>query len=122
VKKPIAALVLAVAVAVAIAVPATATTSLHAQAHAAASKTIKVGDFFFVKSGASDPTVTVKKNTKVTWKWVGKQQHDVSVTGPKKFHSKLQAKGSYSQKLTKKGTYKVICTIHPFMTMKLKVK
>jgi len=120
VKKSLAVLALALVAAAAIAVPATASRPIAA--HAAAAKSIKVGDFFFVKNGASNPTVTVKKGTKVTWKFSGQQKHDVSATGPKKFKSKLMNKGSYSQKLTKKGTYKIICTVHPWMTMQLKVK
>ena len=35
--------------------------------------------------------------------------------GPAKFHSKSIRHGSYSHTLTRKGTYKLICTIHPDM-------
>ncbi len=57
--------------------------------------------------------MTVKKGTKVTWKWTGKLPHNVTViSGPKKFHSATQTKGSFAQTLTKPGTYKIVCTIH----------
>lgn len=78
----------------------------------AATKSIKVGDDYFVRSKGV-PTVTVKKGTTVKWKWVGGAPHNVTVSkGPVKFHSKTQVSGSYSKKLTKKGTYRIFCTIH----------
>ena len=43
-----------------------------------------------------------------------------SRAGPKKFHSKVQTKGTFKAKVTKKGTYRIICQIHPGMTLKLK--
>jgi plastocyanin len=90
----------------------------------AAGRTVKVGDDFFVRKG-STPTVTVKKGTKVTWKWVGKDMHDVAVSkGPTKFASSYKTKGGrFSKKLTKAGTYTIFCSIHqPDMKMKLKVR
>jgi plastocyanin len=85
----------------------------------AATKTVKVTDFKF-----SPKTLTVKKGTKVTWKWGGAVIHNVTVTkGPKKFASKTISKGSFSQTLTKPGTYNIVCTIHQSqgMVMTLKV-
>jgi plastocyanin len=86
-------------------------------------KTIKVGDDYFVKDGKK-PTVTVARGTTVKWNWKGTAPHNVTVTkGPAKFSSKTQKKGSFSKKLTKRGTYKIVCTIHlPGMVMTLKVK
>jgi plastocyanin len=92
--------------------------ALAVPALGAATKTVKVLDFKFT------PTkLTVKKGTKVTWKWGGKIVHNVTVTsGPKKFHSATITKGTYSQTLTKPGTYKIVCTIHaPGMAMTIKV-
>jgi plastocyanin len=89
-----------------------------------AKKSIKIGDNYFVKSGKPS-TVSIKKNTTVTFKWTGHAPHDVFVTkGPKKFRSgNAKVKGSYKVKLTKKGTYKIICTIHaPDMALTIKVK
>jgi plastocyanin len=104
-------LVAALAVAAALAVPAFAAT-----------KTVKIGDYFFVKKG-SPPTVTVKRGTTVKWVWTGKVMHNVTVlSGPAKFHSKLQAKGSYSEKLSKKGTYKIVCTIHKALGQRMTLK
>ena len=68
--------------------------------------------------------VTVKKGTTVTWKWRGKHKHNVAVAkGPATFRSKPRKSGSYSKKLTKPGTYMLLCTIHaPDMKMTLIVK
>jgi plastocyanin len=83
-----------------------------------ATKTVAVKDDVFAPK-----SITVKKGTTVKWTWHGSQPHNVTVTsGPAKFHSATQKRGSYSKKLTKKGTYKIVCTIHaPGMSMKVKV-
>ena len=78
----------------------------------AATKKVSVGDNWFVRSSGV-PTVTVSKNTKVTWKWKGKSLHNVTVTkGPAKFRSSAKTSGKFSKKLTQSGTYTIICTIH----------
>ena len=89
---------------------------------AAATKNVKIGDDFFVKSGKAR-TVSVAKGTTVKWNWKGSDQHNVVVQkGPKKFQSSLKTKGSFKRKLKKRGTYKIICSIHaPDMRMTLKV-
>jgi plastocyanin len=80
-------------------------------AMAGAAKTVKVLDFKFTPK-----TLTVKKGTKINWQWGGKIIHNVTLTkGPKgarKFASKTQTKGTFSQTLTTPGTYQIVCTIH----------
>jgi plastocyanin len=85
----------------------------------AATKTVQVKDDVFVAK-----KITVRKGTTVKWVWKGKAPHNVKVTkGPAKFGSKTQVKGSFSKKLTKKGTYTILCTIHaPGMRMTITVK
>ncbi|HET6506669.1 MAG TPA: plastocyanin/azurin family copper-binding protein [Baekduia sp.] len=85
----------------------------------AATKTVQVKDNKFVAK-----SITVKKGTTVKWVWKGQAPHDVSVAkGPAKFKSSVQTSGSFSKKLTKAGTYTIICTIHqPDMRMTIKVK
>jgi plastocyanin len=85
----------------------------------AATKTVQVKDDVFVAK-----KITVSKGTTVKWVWKGKAPHNVKVTkGPAKFGSKTQVKGSFSKKLTKKGTYTILCTIHaPGMRMTITVK
>src|SRR5215213_10868917 len=86
-------------------------------------KSIEVDDDYFVKEGKPS-TVTVKAGTKVEWEWEGENVHNVTVKkGPVKFHSKNKTSGSYTKTLKKKGTYKIVCTIHaPDMRMTLKVE
>ena len=110
IKKPIAGVaVTAVAVvAGAFAVPAFA-----------ASKTVQVKDNKFVAN-----SITVSKGTTVKWVWKGQAPHNVTVTkGPASFKSSTKTSGSFSKKLTKAGTYTLVCTIHaPGMKMTIKVK
>jgi plastocyanin len=88
----------------------------------AATRSVKIGDDYFVRKG-SVPTVTVKKGTKVTWRWTGKDLHNLAVTkGPVKFRSSFKSSGTYSKRVTRTGTYTIVCTIHqPDMKMKLRV-
>ena len=88
----------------------------------AATRSVKVADDYFVRKG-SVPTVTVTKGTKVTWRWAGKDMHNVAVTkGPVKFRSSFKTSGTYSKRVTRTGTYTIVCTIHqPDMAMKLRV-
>jgi plastocyanin len=89
----------------------------------AATKRLRIGDDWFVRPGAP-PTVTVTKGTTVRWRWVGDDDHNVSVTrGPVRFRSDLKDSGTFSRKLRRRGTYRIICTIHqPDMRMTLKVR
>ncbi len=83
----------------------------------AAPKTVSVRDNSF-----SPKSMTVKKNTTVKWVWRGSNPHDVRATkGPVKFRSAVKTSGSYSKKLTRKGTYSIICTIHDGMTQRIRV-
>lgn len=89
---------------------------------AATTKVVKVDDFDF-----SPSSVTVKRNTTVKWVWVGKAEHDVETTRTpgkaKDFASKVMTKGSFSKRFTKKGTYRIDCSIHAsIMKMTVKVR
>ncbi len=96
----------------------TVAAALSVPAMAGPTKTVKVLDFKFTPK-----TLTVKKGTKVTWKWGGNVQHNVTVTqGPQKFHSKTFTKGSFSQTLNKPGTYQIVCTLHTSIGMVMTVK
>ena len=68
--------------------------------------------------------VTVGKGTKVKWIWKGESVHDVVVkSGPQKFRSDLQKTGTFVHKMTKRGTYQLLCSTHaPDMKMTLVVK
>lgn len=85
---------------------------------AAATKTVRVDDYKF-----SPKTLTVKKNTKVKFVWVGQAEHDVSQTsGPgRDLASKVMSRGSYSRTFKKAGTYRIDCSLHS-QVMKMTVK
>ena len=92
---------------------------LAAPSLSASTKTVRVKDNVFA------PTrLTVKRGTKVRWVWRGHNPHNVVVTkGPVKFKSKVLTSGSFSKRLTRKGTYRIICQIHrPGMKMTIRVR
>jgi plastocyanin len=85
-----------------------------------ASETVDVGDNFFA------PTkLKIKKDDRVKFDWVGTEEHDVArAKGPGKFFESGPITGSgiqYKHKFTKKGTYKLICSLHSEMTMRVEV-
>jgi plastocyanin len=92
-------------------------------AQASAARTIKVGDNWYLRKG-DPPTVRVSQGTKVTWRWVGRDMHNLAVTsGPRKFRSSYKENGTYSRTMRVKGRYRIVCTIHqPEMKMTLRVR
>jgi plastocyanin len=109
-RKTLVVAVMAVAIGAAILVPAATSAPTASQA---ATRTVKVGDIWYVSSSRVNPTVNVSRNTKVVWRFVGDLKHTVTVkTGPVKFNSGKRSGGSYSRTMTRAGTYKLYCTIH----------
>ncbi len=85
---------------------------------AASTKSAKIGDDYF-----RPHKITINKGTTVTWNWKGFLSHNVHVKkGPSKFHSRTQVSGTFSHVFTKRGTYHLYCTIHPFMTETIVVR
>ena len=68
----------------------------------AATRSIKVGDNYYVRSHGV-PVVTVSK-------------------GPAKFNSGVRSGGTFKKKVTKRGTYTIYCTIHGASDQKMKLK
>ena len=59
----------------------------------------------------------------MAWKWAGALLHNVTVkSGPAKFDSRNQLRGSYTHRFTVRGTYHLYCTLHPDMTMTVVVR
>lgn len=94
------------------------------RASAAATKSVKVADNFFAPK-----RLTVVKNTTIKWKWSNRNadSHDVYLSrkpkGVKRFQSPPAATFfTYKRKLEKAGTYKILCTFHENMTMRIDVK
>ena len=90
---------------------------------AAKPKSVKIGDNWFVRPSGV-PTVTVERNDTVRWNWTGDSVHNVVASGPASFRSGTKSSGSYRRKVTKRGTYTIVCTIHgrSDQSMKLVVK
>ena len=97
-----------------------------APALGATRKTVKVGDNYFTSQ-----TLKVKRGTTITWRWPGYENagdvHDVGLVawpkGVKRFRSEAASTDySFKRKLTKPGTYKIVCTLHEEMRMTVKVR
>jgi plastocyanin len=87
----------------------------------AATRSVKVGDDYYVRAKGV-PTVTVSKGTTVKWSFRGSNPHTVTVSkGPRRFDSGVKTSGSYSKKVTKRGTYTIYCTIHGASDQKMKL-
>ncbi|HEX2413796.1 MAG TPA: plastocyanin/azurin family copper-binding protein [Thermoleophilaceae bacterium] len=86
-------------------------------------RSLAVSDNYFVKAG-SPRKVTVERNDTVVWSWRGSNPHNVTVTrGPLKFASRTKTSGVYRKKLRRRGTYRILCTVHaPTMRMTLEVE
>lgn len=102
----------AVAVAVTVAVSAV-------PAALAATKGVSVKDDKFVSN-----SVTIRKGSAVRWTWMGRAPHNVTVTkGPVHFRSGTKTKGHFTHTFRRRGTYRIVCTIHaPNMRMTVTVK
>jgi plastocyanin len=86
-------------------------------------RVVEVDDNYFVREG-SPPTVTVRRNDVVVWEWEGRNPHNVTVTrGPVRFRSPTKTSGTYRKRMTRRGTYRIVCTLHaPGMRMTLRVR
>ena len=85
---------------------------------ASSPRPVKVADDYF-----SVKHLVIGQGTRVNWQWTGFFDHNVVVrTGPSKFRSRTQVRGSYSHVFTKPGTYRLYCTIHPNMKMTVVVR
>ena len=83
-----------------------------------ATKPVLVRDNYFTVK-----RLTVNKGAKVTWNWTGFLNHNVSVkSGPVKFHSRTQYRGTFSHRFRRAGTYHLYCTLHPSMKMTVVVR
>ena len=105
-------------VAAALLVAAPALLNATPAAAAKPKKTVTVGDNFY-----KPKRFTVDVGDKVTWVFKGRAIHDVVVeSGPAKFKSEKRGYGyKFSKVLKVAGTYNIMCTLHPSMTMTIKV-
>ena len=97
-----------------------------AQAAVPKGKTVRIYDNYFLQDD-----ITVRKGATVTWRWPGYDEagdvHDVKLkSGPKgvkKFHSEAAATDfTFKRKLKVAGRYRIVCTLHDEMKMRIRVK
>ena len=87
----------------------------------AATKSVKVGDNYYVRASGV-PKVTVSKGTTVRWRFAGDNPHSVTVSrGPVKFNSGVRSSGSYRKKMRRRGTYTIFCVVHGASDQKMKL-
>jgi plastocyanin len=99
----------ALTVAAAVAIPATVLAGASAQR--AGSHTVVLKDIRFNPSA-----ISIHRGESVTWVWRdGSTEHNVTGTS---FHSRTQARGSFTVRFTRAGTYRYRCTIHVAEGMK----
>jgi len=96
-----------------------ATVALAAVAQAAPAATITVGNNFL-----SPTSKTIDAGTKLRFKWLGGESHHIVKTkgpgGDIKSPATSKKGVNLAEVLSKRGTYRFICTFHP-TEMKLKV-
>ena len=99
----------AAAIVVAAGIATTAASALGTpEARVARTVGVTVGDDFYRPASLSVPRGTI-----VRWTWRGRDEHDVTVTsGPARFASPVQRRGTFTRTLRRRGTYVVVCTIH----------
>jgi plastocyanin len=105
--KKLLALVAAAAALLAIAVPAFAAT-----------RTVRVDDNVFRPASLS-----ISRGDTVRFRWVGDAPHNVSrVRGPRFSTIGIRRSGTVSRRLSRRGTYRLTCTIHPGMNLRVTVR
>jgi plastocyanin len=72
----------------------------------------------------SPRSLTIKRNDIVRFVWRGENRHNVVASrGPVRFRSTVKTRGSYRKRFTRRGTYRLLCTIHaPDMRMTVRVR
>jgi plastocyanin len=92
----------------------------------AGKRSVRIYDNYFLPD-----SLTVKRGTVVVWRWPGADEagdvHDVKLKsgpkGAKKFHSEAAATDfSFRRRLKVPGRYRIVCTLHEEMTMKIRVR
>lgn len=58
--------------------------------------------------------LSVHRGTSFRWRFLGRERHDVTLaSGPVGFASPTVSSGSFSFRFTRRGTYKLFCSLHP---------
>ncbi|HVP04013.1 MAG TPA: plastocyanin/azurin family copper-binding protein [Solirubrobacteraceae bacterium] len=115
--KRILALAAVLAVLAAIVITAPAGAQKAGPTASAAAVVVKLKDSFF-----SPSKLTVSRGTKVRFVWAGKLSHNLVGGGLPGSLARTRIHGSYTATFTSPGTKTILCTIHPGMVLKLRVR
>jgi plastocyanin len=89
-------------------------TAAFGGAHSAVGHSVTLTNFRFHPG-----TLTIHRGDSVTWLWRdGETEHNVTFRG---FHSRTQARGSYTVRFARSGTFVYHCTIHVAEGMRGKI-
>ena len=84
----------------------------------AATRTVRVDDNVFRPAGLS-----AKRGDTIRFRWVGDSPHNVTRTaGPSFRRISNRRSGTVSRRLRRRGTYRLTCTIHPGMNVRIRVR
>ena len=101
-----------------IALAATVVVAVAAVPALAATKTVRVDDNVF-----RPDSMTVNRGDTVRFRWVGDALHNVRKTsGPSFRNISNRTSGTVSRRLTRRGTLRLVCSIHPGMDMRIRVR
>jgi plastocyanin len=101
-----------------LALAAVAAAALAAVPAFAATRTVRVADDVFRPSSLS-----ANRGDTIRFRWVGDNPHNVVVArGPVKFRSSTKDSGTFSRRVRRRGTYRIVCTVHSGMRMTLRVR
>ena len=83
-----------------------------------ATRTVRVDDNFF-----SPESISIRKNDTINFRWVGDAPHNVTKTrGPSFTRIANRRSGTVARKFRRVGTYRLVCTIHGGMDMRVRVR
>ena len=84
----------------------------------AATRTVRVDDNVF-----SPTSLSAKRGDTIRFRWVGDAPHNVKRTSGPSFRTiSNRRSGTVSRRVTRRGTYRLVCTIHPGMDMRIRVR
>jgi Stress up-regulated Nod 19 len=71
-------------------------------------------------SGFGHERISITPGRVFTWRFVGRERHDVTVLGgPVGFSSPRLTQGTFRYRFTRPGTYRIVCSLHPAMMVQL---
>jgi plastocyanin len=92
---------------------------MAAPAHGAGGRTVQIKDIDFHPA-----RLVVHRGDQVTWRFLDAEvSHNVTSVGRLRFRSSgSRMTGAYSVRVTRKGTYRYVCTIHANMRGRIVVR